>query len=68
MELEFATNKELIKELLKRATFAGIIVSTSKEIENNNMTLDEWEFVCKNITPIHAKQLLEFVANKIENS
>ena len=33
MKLEFYTNEELVKELLSRTTFAGIIVKLKKAIE-----------------------------------
>lgn len=35
MELEFATNKELVGELMKRQTFAGIIIFSQDEHKQN---------------------------------
>jgi len=42
MDLEFCTNEELILELTKRATFAGLIVCSSKEKKDNEIVHDDW--------------------------
>ena len=42
MEIEFATNKDLIGELVKRQTFAGIIISSEDEHRSNNQTHNEF--------------------------
>ena len=42
MELEFATNKELIGELMMRHTFAGIIISSEDEHRQNDQTHNEF--------------------------
>lgn len=42
MELEFATNKELIGELMKRQTFAGIIIFSQDEHRQNTQTHNDF--------------------------
>ncbi len=42
MEIEFATNRDLIGELMKRQTFAGIIVLSEDEHRSNNQTHNEF--------------------------
>ena len=42
MSLEFATNKELVEELMKRTTFVGIVVCSEKESKLDEIH-DIWE-------------------------
>lgn len=36
MELEFATNRELIEELIKRNSFLGFVMFSETEVKNGN--------------------------------
>ncbi len=41
MLLEFATTQELIDELMRRTTFAGLVLCSSKEHKNPNTFHDD---------------------------
>lgn len=41
MNLEFCTNEELVLELMKRVTFAGLIVCSTKE-KKDKVVHDDW--------------------------
>lgn len=43
MDLEIATNKDIIGELMKRQTFAGIIISSTDEHKQDSQTHNEFE-------------------------
>lgn len=48
MDLEFASNEELIKELMERQTFAGVIVCSRKERKDREVH-DNWDvYSCLN--------------------
>lgn len=62
MEIEFATRKELIQELMSRATFTGVIVTTVNEIkikEGNSSNIEDFVLAAKNIDPETAIEILE---------
>lgn len=40
--MQFATNQELIDELMKRQTFAGIIISSTEEHRNKEQTHNDF--------------------------
>lgn len=40
--MQFATNKELIGELMQRQTFAGIIISSTEEHKTNEQTHNDF--------------------------
>ena len=49
MELEFASNEQLIKELMKRQTFAGVVVCSRKERKDREVH-DNWDvYSCLNV-------------------
>jgi hypothetical protein len=43
MDMELATNVELIGELMQRQTFAGIIISSTDEHRNSEQTHNEFQ-------------------------
>lgn len=49
MDLSFYTSNELIEELAKRATFAGIIIHSQNEVKNSEVTIHQnWDITyCK---------------------
>lgn len=64
-DLELASNDELVCELLRRTTFAGIIISNSEPFRNWEK---EVEFHCRfneNMEPDLAAKLLKNMAGKI---
>ena len=42
MELEFATNRDIIGELIKRQTFAGVIIFSQDEHRQNTQTHNDF--------------------------
>lgn len=42
MSLEFATNQELVEELMKRTTFAGVVVCSRKQHKDREVH-DNWD-------------------------
>jgi hypothetical protein len=56
--MDFYTTKELIEEISKRSTFAGIIIQ--KEIKNNPPDVNQtWDITYCNLSPDDAHKLLE---------
>jgi|SaaInlV_100m_DNA_2_1039680.scaffolds.fasta_scaffold62361_2 hypothetical protein len=66
--MQFATNQELIGELMKRQTFAGIIISSTEEHKNNEQTHNDfavYSAACNEDTiSILSKIILELKATK----
>lgn len=61
MDLEFFTTAELIDELAKRTTFAGIIIHSEKEAKNcNAVTIHQnWDITYSKLTNQQVAELLE---------
>jgi hypothetical protein len=58
--MELYTTKEIIEELSKRTTFAGIIIQSRKELKNDNPEIHgTWDITYCNLTPDNALKLLE---------
>ena len=64
MSLEFATNDELIKELMKRTTFAGVVVCSRKEKRDNEVH-DNWD-VYSSLNLGQTKIILEHALEQTE--
>lgn len=66
--LEFFTCEELIEELAKRQTFAGIIFKSNKELKNNtDLSNQIWEITYCNLTEEESADLLRDSVNHFEN-
>ena len=63
MDIEFATRKELIQELMSRSTFTGVIVTTVDEIKEgtsqDGSNGSDFVLACKNLNPEGAIDILE---------
>lgn len=62
MDLSFCTTQELLEEVSRRATFAGIIVQATVEAKNFPTEFNNWEITYANLTETQAKELLEDAA------
>ena len=62
MDIEFATRKELIEELMSRATFTGLVVTTVDEIKDGAPppeTASDFLLAAKNLEPDVAIDILQ---------
>jgi hypothetical protein len=60
MELEFYTTEELVDEIAKRTTFAGIILRSHKEVKNCSVTIHQnWDITYSKLTNQQVADLLE---------
>lgn len=64
MSLEFYTNEELIDELKKRETFAGLIVYSPKNVKKADEH-EEWCLAVRNLTPEQVMLLFEEFGQRI---
>lgn len=64
--LEFVTTKELIKELLSRETFAGILIYVDKDIKTIAEPLEDWNMAVSRVAPEDAKFLLNYISESME--
>ena len=65
MELEFSTNKDLIGELMKRQTFAGIIIFSQDEHKQNIQTHNDF-YIYTAAGPEDTVDILKKVISKLE--
>lgn len=61
MELEFCTTEELVDEIAKRTTFAGIILRSHKEAKNcSEVTIHQnWDITYSRLSAQQVADLLE---------
>lgn len=59
-ELDFYSTKELIDEIAKRHTFAGIIFHSMKEARTNqNLVHEGWDIRYGNLTELQVSEILQ---------
>lgn len=69
VDIEFASTNQLLKELLGRSTFQGIIVKSRREftgIEGNFPNQIEFEVAASNIPPGHAADILGGISDSMK--
>lgn len=66
MDLQFYTTTELIDEILKRETFCGVIIKSSKERLSEQQIHDNFE-VFTSLDEETTIQLIDQVKGKMEN-
>lgn len=58
-DLEYYSTKELIEEISKRHTFAGVILHSFKEARTNqNLVHEGWDITYSNLTEEQVSELL----------
>lgn len=65
MNLEFATNEELVQELMARTTFVGVLVY-SKEQNKSHEVHDDW-IVRSTLDAKQTNQILAIAKDETEN-
>lgn len=66
MDVEFYTSSELIDELAKRSTFAGIVIRSEQEVKNNETPTihQNWDITYAKLT---AQQVCELLQDAVEH-
>lgn len=61
MDIDFYTSSELIDEVAKRSTFAGIVIRSEKEVKNceSPMIYQNWDITYAKLTAQQACELLQ---------
>jgi hypothetical protein len=63
-DLDYFSTKELIQELSKRHTFAGVVFHSNKEAKTNqNLVHEGWDIIYCNLTEIQVSELMEVAAD-----
>lgn len=65
MELEFATNKELVGELMNRQTFAGIVIFSQDEHRQNAQTHNHF-YLYTVVCPEDTVDILKMILSELE--
>lgn len=65
MDISFYTSSELIDELAKRTTFAGIIIRSEKEVKNCEPIIHQnWDITYAKLS---AQQVCELLQDAVEH-
>lgn len=69
MELNLATNDELIEELTSRSTFLGVVVAYEKNFRNQEeIKFEDFKIVARGIPPETAAILFHYISEDIKES
>ena len=73
-DLAFVSTNDLIRELMTRETFLGIIIRSANEITTHGDSpelhpedIGGFEIHCKNMTPPQAHELLQAISSSMED-
>lgn len=63
-DLDYFSTKELIQEITKRHTFAGVIFHSQKEAKiQQDLVHEGWDIFYGNLTEIQVSELMEVAAD-----
>jgi len=69
MELELATNQELMSELTNRSTFLGVIVAYNENLKvQNEIHFEDFKIMARGIPPEIATELFKYISEGIQGS